>query len=302
MKNLRFSVVVAVASDGKSDALLESLKGTNYNKEAYEIIIEKGENTSANRNRGVAKASGEIVAFVDSDAIISHNWLNNAEKFFIQHPDIGVVGGPQLTPANDTLFGKTSGLALSSIFGGAIIRNRYRKAKLNLNSGERELTSANMFCRKEIFKEVRFNPVFWPGEDPSFLNECVEKGIKVAYSPDIFIYHQRRSNFFSLAKQIFNYACVRPKIRRTKQNRLTTSLFAIPAFFLFYLVFLPALFRLNAYLIVPLYLYLICNLLSSIIITLKEREPLGIVMLPLIFLTIHLSYGAGFIGGLLRKK
>ncbi len=212
-----------------------------------------------------------------------------------------MVGGPQLTPENDSIFGKLSGYALSSILGGATIRNRYRKAKLNLDSDERELTSANMFCRKEVFNQVHFNPAFWPGEDPSFLNECVEKKIKVAYSPDMVIYHRRRSNLFRLAKQIFNYACVRPRIKRTKQNRFTTSLFTIPAIFLFYLVFLPVLFRLNAYLIVPFYLYLFCNLLLSIIITLKGKQPLGMVILPLTFLTIHLSYGAGFIVGLLRK-
>ena len=302
MKNPYFSIIVALAPDKEVDMLLESLKGINYAPEKYEIIIEKGTNISINRNRGVAKARGEIIAFVDSDAIVSHNWLNNAERFFVQYHDIYVVGGPQLTPENDTFFGKISELALSSVFGGATIRNRYRKAKLNFDSGEKELAGVNMFCRKEVFNQVQFNlAFFWCGDDVSFLNECVEKGFKVAYSPDIVVYHQRRSNFFSLAKQIFNYACVRPRIRRTKENRLTTFLFAVPTIFLFYLVFLPVLFWLNAYLIVPLFLYLICNLLSTIIITLKEKEPLGIVMLPLIFLTIHLSYGAGYTWGLFKR-
>jgi len=146
MGGIKFSIIVAVAPD-RTPEVIEWLKRQDYPEDRYEIIIKKGPNTSENRNSGVNEAKGEIIAFVDDDAIVGNDWLKKAEDFFQKYPEIDVVGGPQLTPYDDTAFGYVSGVAFASIIGGASIRNRYRKGMLNLNSDERELTTANVFCK-----------------------------------------------------------------------------------------------------------------------------------------------------------
>lgn len=300
MKKIKFSVIIPVAPDRGAEAL-KSLNELDYNKEEYEVIVEKGTNTSENRNNGVKNAQGEIIAFVDDDAFVDRNWLKMAEKFFADYPDIDIVGGPQLTPENDSVFGKWTGYALSCFFGGAIIRERYKKAKLNLNADEKYMTSANMFCKKEIFKNAKFNPEFWPGEDPTFFNECIENGLKLAYSPDIIIYHKRRENLVKLAKQIFNYGSVRPRIKKIEKTKKSSILFVIPSVFLLYLIFLPILYVISNFFIIPLYAYLIIILFFSVAGTIQGKNFGGILLMPIIFITIHLSYGTGYIIGIMRK-
>ena len=67
----------------------------------------------AKRNIGVANSSGEICAFIDSDAYPRLDWLRNAVKYF-RDPVVGAVGGPGLTPENDSLRQKAGGYVTSS--------------------------------------------------------------------------------------------------------------------------------------------------------------------------------------------
>jgi GT2 family glycosyltransferase len=301
MNKIKFSIIVPIAPERKAE-ILKSLNELDYNKDEYEIIVEKGTNASENRNKGIKKAQGEIIAFIDDDALLDKNWLKIAEKFFMDYPDIDIVGGPQLTPENDSIFGKCTGYALSSFLGGAIIRDRYKKSKINLAADERDLTSANMFCKKKIFENTLFNPEFWPGEDPTFFNECIETGLKLVYSPDIIIYHKRRGTLNRLAKQIFNYGYVRPKIKKIKKTEKASILFAIPSIFLLYIILFPMLYNINKFLIIPLYIYLILVLFLSIVGAIKEKNIFGILLIPIIFITIHLSYGLGYLLSYSTKK
>ena len=80
-------------------------------------MLKRGLNPSENRNNGAKRAKGEIIAFLDDDAVIDVNFLKEAEEFFDKHPEIDIVGGAQLTPKWQKGFAKLSGYALSSKFG-----------------------------------------------------------------------------------------------------------------------------------------------------------------------------------------
>ena len=300
MDKMKFSVVVAVAPD-RTPEVIESLKRQEYSAENYEVIVKRGNNTSDNRNSGVKESRGEIIAFVDDDAILEKDWLRKADDFFLRHPEVDVVGGPQLTPADDTLLGHASGDALASILGGASIRNRYRKGELNLNSDERELTSANVFCRKNVFDIAMFDRRFWPGEDPVFFNELVAKGLKLAYCPELYIYHRRRGEMSGLAVQVFRYGYVRPQIRNTGKTETTNFLFLVPSVFLVYLICLPILIRLNKVFSMPLLAYVILVIAVSLILSAKAGRYRQFLLLPAVFFTIHVSYGTGFLCGFVNN-
>src|SRR3989338_1007455 len=206
----KFSLVIALAPERKIE-VLDSLKEMDYDPKKYEVIVEVGKNPSENRNRGIQKAKGEIIAFIDDDARVNKDLLKNAEEFFNQHPEIDVVGGPQLTPKDDSFFAKATGCALSSFFGTYTMSNRYRLGELSLNADETSLTSANFFVRRKVFKKIGgFNPLLFPGEDPELITRMKQNGIKVAYSPSIIIYHRRRKdkqekNRISISYSLFVY-------------------------------------------------------------------------------------------------
>lgn len=59
------------------------------------------------RNAGIAEACGEVVSFLDDDAIAPTSWIEQTWKAFETHPEIGVVGGQirlkAIVPAPDAL-------------------------------------------------------------------------------------------------------------------------------------------------------------------------------------------------------
>src|SRR3989338_80331 len=296
----KFSLVIALAPERKIE-VLDSLKEMDYDSKKYEVIVEVGKNPSENRNRGIQKAKGEIIAFIDDDARVNKDLLKNAEEFFNQHPEIDVVGGPQLTPKDDSFFAKATGCALSSFFGTYTMSNRYRLGELSLNADETSLTSANFFVRRKVFKKIGgFNPLLFPGEDPELITRMKQNGIKVAYSPSIIIYHRRRSDYTSFCKQFFKYGKVR--VLKEKINKKKIGLvFLTPSLFTLYLILVVPLTVIHKIFLLPLAIYFIIALIFSIAISLR-KNILYLPLLPFIFLSIHASYGLGMLYSMLKPK
>lgn len=268
--------------------------------EKINFIIEKGSNPSINRNNGAKKSKTEIIAFVNGHTLLPKNWSKNVRIFFEKYKNIDIVGGPQLTPKNSSYFEKISGYALSSIFGSGGVSSRYSGKTLILNADETMLSSANLICKKKVLNKIKFDETIYPGEDPKFISDAKKFGFKVAYSPEIIAFNKRRTNLKDFAIQNFKYGMVRPK----KENFLETlkhPFFIIPSLFLIYLILLASLSFISNLFFVPLIAYLILNIFFSAYESVKNQNISQIFLLPFVFLTIHLSYGAGFLCGTLKK-
>jgi len=318
---MKFSLVIPLAPERNAE-ILESIKEISYPKSEFHVIVIRGKNPSENRNKGAEKSKGEIIAFLDDDAIVEKNLLKKAEEFFENNPNIDVVGGPQLSPFDDSGFARISGYALSSQFGAWKMVNRYSVKKEILNADETYLTSANLFCRKKVIEKIKFDSNLFPGEDPKFIEDAKKAGFKIAYSPDLIIYHRRRPTISGLARQIFNYGKVRP-LKESFFQTLKMPFFLIPSLFLIYLIVLFSLVIINpsitgqavsigevtikgystSFLIIvlPLTLYILLCGGFSIYNSLNNRDYRAILVLPFIYPLIHLSYGAGMVYGYFKK-
>ncbi|MEK6871389.1 MAG: glycosyltransferase family 2 protein [Nanoarchaeota archaeon] len=316
-EGMRFSLIVPVAP-GRNAEILEAIKHLDYPKDQFHVVVAVGTNASYNRNRGIMRSMGEYVVFLDDDAIIESDYLRKIDLFLERHPDIDIVGGPQLTPPDDGFFAKISGYALASFFGAWKLANRYEGKYEKLDVDETALTSANLICKKKVVEKVKFDETLFPGEDPKFISDAKKAGFRVAYTPTFILYHKRRATFPAFVKQMYNYGKARPKKEGFFQT-LKMPFFFIPSLFVLYLLALigSALFYPSITASVtdfgtrgisqgflwflPLIAYIVLMLVFGLIDAVKNNHVRAFFVLPFIYPVIHISYGLGMIAGYVKK-
>ena len=252
------------------------------------------------RDLAANHANGEILAFIDDDAYPAVHWLKEAVKHFT-NDDVAAVGGPAVTPPSDSLLQKASGLVYSSFLGSGSLRARYIPGK---QSEVDDHPSCNFVIRKSVFQQVGgFSTLFWPGEDTKLCLEVTnELHKKIIYDPKVLVYHHRRSLFRPHLRQVWSYAVHRGYFaKRFPQTSLKLSYF-LPSLLCLGLVFGTVASFFNSVVellfLSALGVYLLLALLSSI----QSKE---IKAIPLVFwgiITTHLTYGTGFIKGLLTRR
>jgi len=293
-RKIKFSIVIALAPWREAE-IVDCLKNQDFPKKEFEVIVEKGLNVPTNRNNGVKKSKGEIILFLDDDAHIEKDFLKNVDEFFTKYPQTDILGGPQLTPSSDNLFARTNGHVLGSVLASVKASNRYKRRKLTLNANSSYITGALMICRRKVFDSLDFDPKVYPGDDIYFVDRAKKMGLKIAYSPDVFIYHKRRSNINGFVKQIFDYARLR------SNNKGRNYLFQVPSLFVIYVLLLPMLYFINILFIAPLILYYALVIIFSVYESILQKDLLTMPIMPFIFMIVHLTYGLGFIFGIFEN-
>ena len=148
-------------------------------------------NMSEKRNLAAKKFKSTYIAFLDSDAHPTINWLKFAIKYLKQ--EIGdVVGGPSLPFTNQNYSEHICHLSKRSIFVTGYLNFRKYKAKKRYCDW---LESCNLIMRRVFFlKYGGMDPKRYTGEDKEFFERAKRKNnnIKVFYSPNLFVYHRER--------------------------------------------------------------------------------------------------------------
>lgn len=60
----------------------------------FKYFVEKNQGLSHARNRGIKESSGNVLVYVDDDALVNTAYLQTYADFFKQHPEIDAAGGP----------------------------------------------------------------------------------------------------------------------------------------------------------------------------------------------------------------
>ncbi len=259
---------------------------------------------SAARNTGVKLANANTVLFFDDDSVAEPDHFKNGLKFLEEHPEIDIVGGPQVDSPHDGFFAKSAGAAMGSFFGSFTMAQRYKKTKANYDADEFSLTSANIFVRKKVFDKIGgFDESIYPGEDPEFFARAKKNDVKMAFLPEIAIQHSRRPTLKLFCKQHYKYGYNRVfKERLSKTPFPQNLLFCIPSLFLIYLLMLPFIFLLNKFFAFPALIYVAGSCIFAAEAAAYKKNWLALPLVPFLFLAMHLSYGAGFLHGLLKTK
>jgi GT2 family glycosyltransferase len=276
---------------------------TNLQDKRIKIIPTGKVGPAEKRDIAMKHTLGGILAFLDDDAYPRKDWLKNTKKYF-ENPSVGAVGGPAVTAPNDSVLQKVSGSFFSSFAGGGNYSYRYIPQK------QREVDdypTVNLLVRKNLMQEIGgFDTFYWPGEDTKLCLDIIKKGKKIIYAPEVLVYHHRRSILVPHLRQIWNYAIHRGQfVKRLPETSFRLSYF-LPSLFILGLFLGPILSVLipilNTLYLSAVIIYLIFIFASSIVESVMEKKlPLLFLLIPTIFIS-HLTYGVGFILGLIKKE
>ena len=179
----------------------------------------------AKRDLCAASARGEFLAFLDDDAYPAGGWLEAAEEIF-RDPTVGAVGGPAVTPADDSVARWASGLVYESALVGGPFAFRYRPLAARDCD---DYPTCNLLVRRSVFDAIGgFDTRYWPGEDTVACLKIVhELRKRIVYDPRVLVYHHRRDMFAGHVRQLNRYARHRGFfVKRFPKTSLRPSYFA----------------------------------------------------------------------------
>lgn len=294
MTQATFSIIIPVKPGGAVRAL-EALRRVDYPAEAFEVLVAEGRCPSLQRNLAAGEAKGEYLYFLDDDSLVAPDFLRRAAACY-EKRYIVAVGGPSLTPEDDSPLQQAFGLALASPFGGGAVRNRYRRFGALRETGDHELILCNLSISATVFREAGgFDRRLYPNEENELLVRLARKGLKLFHDPDLAVMRSQRPSFRAFFRQLFGYG--RGRAQQILLGGGCGLANFVPSAFLLYLLSLPLLDKPVYYL--PLLCYLGMALLFALTAGVRGGRTAPALLLPVVFPALHLCYGAGVVWGLI---
>lgn len=219
------SVIIPVLNEEENlKRSLKSITKLDYPRKKIEIIVVDGgskdnskqvaktfkakvidnflELRGAGCQKGLEIAKGSIIAFTDADCKVPPNWLKGLIKY-MDNTDIASVGGPNVTPPNDSLFARVAGDTMMFLTG---MGSRYgykgqKVIEIFHNPG------CNVIYRKSaIVKAGGFNKALVTCEDEELDFRLRSLGFHILYTPKIIVDHYRRPTYRKILIQSYRYA------------------------------------------------------------------------------------------------
>lgn len=198
--------VIVVDNASSTDAtrlLVESFPGIRY-------VREDRPGLDWARNRGIAEARHEIVAFTDDDTQADAFWLRGLAGAFAE-PGVDAVTGLVVPKKLDTV----ARVYFEDVYGG-MGRGFTSWFRPGGSVSTRDMlwssgcgVGANMAFRRSVFDKVGpFDPALDVGTatrgggDIEMFHRVMARGAGLSYAPEAFVWHEHRADFPALLRQI----------------------------------------------------------------------------------------------------
>lgn len=291
----RLEVVIAdgMSSDGTRAAIARLAEA--HPDVRVTVVDNPGQIVPTGFNRALAKARGDVIVRVDGHTIVAPNYVTECVEALLRSGADNVGG--RMVPVSEGLFGRATALATASRFGVGGARFHYSDREELVDTVYMGAWPRSVFQRIGLFDEEQVR-----NQDDEFNYRLRARGGKVLLSPRIQSRYYNRSTPRSLWRQYFQYGYWKVRVMQKHPGQMSPRHFvpaALVASLAIGLLLAPfsAIWGL-AFGIIALS-YVSATLVASLVV--GFREPLlEALLLPATFLTLHVSYGLGFLVGVVR--
>ena len=303
LQNQTISDINIIVVDGLStDRTPEIVQEIICNDARVKLLKNPNEIISSARNIGLEVSQAEYVAYLDGHCYVENDWVETLyETFRIYQEEckLAGVGSTYSSPRNDSIFGKTIAYSLQTFFGG--FGTSYAADEKIVPV---ETVAFALYQRSILEKEhVNYDGSMTQCEDTDFNYQLVKAGYYLLKHPKALVHQYRRSNPQQFLQQMLNYGEGRARFTLKYPETLhwyhliplITIIYPI-IFFISLCLFLLDIVGLNLLVLIttPILIYVLIDLIYSIIITLKLGNWRSLCSF-IIFPIIHLGYGMGFL-------
>jgi glycosyltransferase involved in cell wall biosynthesis len=277
-------------SEDRTRALLAELAETD---QRIRVLDNPARRTPNGLNVGLRHARGEYVARMDAHTYYSADYVAKGVER-LERGDVVWVSGPAI-PEGTGRWSRRVALALGSRLGVGGSRKWSSSREVELDSG----VFAGVWRRSTLLVHRGWDEG-WPANQDSELAARVhEAGGRIVCLPELAGRYIPRNSLRGLARQYWRYGYYRAKTARRHPGSLRRSHVLPPglALALPLAVLVPGPL---AWLPRTALLLYAASVLGASMAALRRARPADAAALPAVFVTMHLAWGTGFVGGALR--
>lgn len=288
-------IFVNAMSTDKTKQMMERFAKEDNRFIRVKVVDNPRKLQAAGWNIAIKEAKGDVILRIDAHTVIPKDFVANNIRCIESGEN--VTGGPRPNiPEESTPWKHTLYLAETSMFGSSIAPYRKSHHKTYVKS------VFHGAYRKEVFEKAGlFNENLGRTEDNEMHYRIRKAGYKICYDPKIISYQHSRGTWREMIRQKYGNGFW-----------IGLTLGICPGCFSVYhfvpLAFIIALF-ISALLAICgikwilaglLLVYILIDLVMSILSVKKQKLYLYYFMLPVIFLSLHIAYGVGTLVGIIK--
>ncbi len=206
-----FEIVVV---DNRRDARADTLPALPMGS-SVRVVEEHRRGISAARNRGVATATGEMIAFTDDDAVVEHDWLRSLGSTFALATEVEAVGGavlPSELRTKPQLWFEEFYGGFTRTFQAEMLSAKRQHGGVFPYAPARFGAGCNMAFRRSSLERMGgfitslgTGTPAKGGEDLAMFIELVASGATVAFEPTALVRHGHRRTEREFLRQVRDY-------------------------------------------------------------------------------------------------
>jgi glycosyltransferase involved in cell wall biosynthesis len=279
----KIEVILAVAPS--DDRTLEIAQRLHMNDPRVVIVENPSGRTAAGLNLAIAASQYSIIVRVDGHANIPNNYCELVSEVLETTGAVNVGG--VMAAEGKSLFEKSVARAMRSPLG--VGASRFHTGG---SAGEVDTVYLGAFRKEALLAAGGFDERFTRAQDWELNFRLRQAGGVVYFDPRLVVTYRPRSTVKALAKQYFEYGRWRRVVSRRHQGTINYRYLAPPFTVAATLLSLILGWLVSPFLFIPALVYAVFILIASVVIGKSMGEFL---CLPTILLTMHISWGLGFI-------